>query len=144
MSGGFTCLFDFHNVGTTRYHLICSLARGEIVGQYDVTTAMISLNKFRRQGFTAPQQVIGAKSEEEHATRWCCWTRWYLCRVPKREGAFHTGSKRWHDHYHQRYCVNWWLDGRSSKRKMTNLSAYNRRYCYYHVWSHGLLLTLYF
>ncbi|MCW4440807.1 flagellar basal body P-ring formation chaperone FlgA [Vibrio splendidus] len=38
-----------------------SLARGEIVGQYDVTTAMISLNKFRRQGFTAPQQVIGAK-----------------------------------------------------------------------------------
>ncbi|MFS1425585.1 flagellar basal body P-ring formation chaperone FlgA [Shewanella sp. 10N.286.48.B5] len=43
-------------VTTTR-----SIARGEIVGQYDVTTDMISLNKFRRQGFTNPQQVIGAK-----------------------------------------------------------------------------------
>tara|TARA_Y100001960_G_C14704365_1_gene843525 strand:+ start:146 stop:892 length:747 start_codon:yes stop_codon:yes gene_type:complete len=38
-----------------------TIARGEIIGQYDVTTAMISLNKFRRQGYTLPEQVIGAK-----------------------------------------------------------------------------------
>ncbi|WP_299686245.1 flagellar basal body P-ring formation chaperone FlgA [uncultured Vibrio sp.] len=43
-------------VTTTR-----SLARGEIVGQHDVTTTMVALNQFRRQGFTAPNQVIGAK-----------------------------------------------------------------------------------
>ncbi|MDN3700023.1 flagellar basal body P-ring formation chaperone FlgA [Vibrio artabrorum] len=43
-------------VTTTR-----SISRGEIVGQYDVTIDMISLNKFRRQGFTTPQQVVGAK-----------------------------------------------------------------------------------
>lgn len=38
-----------------------TIARGEIIGQYDVTTAMISLHQFRRQGYTLPEQVIGAK-----------------------------------------------------------------------------------
>lgn len=41
-----------------------SIVRGEIIGQYDVTMAMIELKRFRREGFSLPEQVVGAKAKK--------------------------------------------------------------------------------
>ncbi|MDG3088803.1 flagellar basal body P-ring formation chaperone FlgA [Vibrio hannami] len=38
-----------------------SLTKGEILNKQDLTLSMITLNAYRRQGFTAPEQVAGAK-----------------------------------------------------------------------------------
>ncbi|WP_394252512.1 flagellar basal body P-ring formation chaperone FlgA [Vibrio profundi] len=41
-----------------------SIVRGEIIGQYDVTMTMIELKRFRREGFSLPEQVVGAKAKK--------------------------------------------------------------------------------
>ncbi|MGF1754444.1 flagellar basal body P-ring formation protein FlgA [Vibrio makurazakiensis] len=40
-----------------------SIIRGEIIGQYDVAMTMIELKRFRREGFSRIEQVIGSKAK---------------------------------------------------------------------------------
>ncbi|KOO12917.1 flagellar basal body P-ring formation chaperone FlgA [Vibrio xuii] len=44
--------------------LTSPISRGQLISEYDVTLSMVDLQRFRRQGFTSIDAVIGAKAKK--------------------------------------------------------------------------------